>query len=221
MATVMIALITLLSAFLFFYSWQGSKEKEYADYDAVVVLFADFMTPTSLGAESIERARFAASLASSEDLPLLCVGGFRRNGRVTGAELMIRYLSEAKFPENKMATDERSWDTISNLREIERISHQRNWRKLILVTSAMHRFRVEFLSDLLSDIEYHVVVVPESSRGIFVEIAESIREAVSLMVTVVVGTDLSSYLMQMLRVEREMEEKDDAWLQALSFQEGQ
>ncbi len=206
--TLMVFLVLLgaQATLIYWYSLGGNATPSVQDADAVVVLFDDFDRQGRLGKGSISRAEKAASLVLTKgggarsSLPILCVGGFRGEARPIGARLLADFLRKRIGVEAALITDSGSWDTVSNLYEIERIARTSGWRKLILVTSSLHQYRLEYLVHRLGSLNIVVVTVEERRAGAIAVVWQSLREALATLLTYVAGPGLLTRVMKAIRV---------------------
>lgn len=122
--------------------YQGAANKQT---NAIVVLMGDFNDDyTDLGDETRRRLHHALSLGrmGASDT-FLCVGGNSSKAAVIGSELMKRYLQENGISTEKILTEKRSNDTLSNWSRLNTIVLREKWRSIQVVSSLLHLHRFE------------------------------------------------------------------------------
>lgn len=113
-----------------------------------VVFFADFGTEGLLGAESKDRVAQAARLFRDGRIThLICVGGRRENPERFGALRMANALVTQGVPREAVTTERSSFDTRSNWEAASRILQDRGWSETLLISSALHLYRIEHIAD--------------------------------------------------------------------------
>ena len=112
--------------------------------DALVVFFGGFKSDYELTDESKLRAAYAATLYRENLAPkIFAVGGSRDNRPQPGSALIRNYLvGEMNVPKEVVRADKTSYDTLSNWRQAKRIAANENDEALVLVSSALHLYRI-------------------------------------------------------------------------------
>lgn len=112
-----------------------------------VVLMGDF-DPQSLelGRESLRRLHHAVTLWREGQMQhIFCVGGARPKMNIYGSELMKSHLIRLGIPEDKIFSERHSYDTQSNWQEIQTKMEERRWEKILMISSPIHLYRLQFL----------------------------------------------------------------------------
>ena len=133
----------------FYHYTKSMMTEEVGRADAAVIFFHDWGEENGLSAETVLRLEHAKGLYNRGLVStLICVGGgagssMRERG-VTGARLMCRYLNEMGVLKDDLLADERSFDSLSNLRSLADICIEQRYKNLIFVSSASHLYRLQF-----------------------------------------------------------------------------
>jgi uncharacterized SAM-binding protein YcdF (DUF218 family) len=119
--------------------------------DAIVVLGAsvfdnapDADGPGAISAESLARLHGAYKAHSANKKPIIISAG-QVFGRKPESELSRRVLLKWGVAPQYIIVETRSRDTAENAQYAGEICQQKNWRKVVLVTSAYHMKRSVFL----------------------------------------------------------------------------
>jgi uncharacterized SAM-binding protein YcdF (DUF218 family) len=111
--------------------------------DAAVVFFGDFGRHFGLDADTFRRVEHAVGLYRGGLVHhVLAVGGQRDGVRPSGALRMERALVALGVPPEAVLRDRGSFDTVSNWKAADRIVHAHGWRRVILVSSPLHLYRI-------------------------------------------------------------------------------
>jgi len=113
--------------------------------DAVVVFFGDHDKKLELGGETIRRLSHAAALyGSGKTSNIVCTGGrgLLRLRCVSGAELMKNYLVAAGISPDHIFAESESYDSLSNWEHSLAIIAVNRWKRITLVSSALHLYRL-------------------------------------------------------------------------------
>jgi uncharacterized SAM-binding protein YcdF (DUF218 family) len=114
-----------------------------ARYDAIAILFGDFGERDGLSAETRRRLERAHALYRAQRArQLVCVGGGRPSAAVKGAELMCQALAARGVPASALRTESGSVDTHGNLADLSTLAREKNWRRVLLVSSPTHLHRI-------------------------------------------------------------------------------
>jgi hypothetical protein len=73
---------------------------------------------------------------------LLCVGGWRGGLERFGAERMADALTRLGIPSSDITADRSSFDTRTNWESAERMLRDGGWQEALLVSSALHLYRI-------------------------------------------------------------------------------
>lgn len=113
--------------------------------DAVVVFFGDHDSKLELGSETKQRLNHAAALyGSGKTANIVCTGGsglVKLRG-ISGAELMKNYLAGAGVPAENIFAETESYDSFSNWEKSLAIITAHRWKRITLVSSALHLYRL-------------------------------------------------------------------------------
>lgn len=138
LAAVMAALLfdLAMTAFL----WSGgefAREDAPAAADAAIVYYTDDASALS------RRLDTAILLYRNAGARRLClVGGFRREGVATGAEVAAATVVAAGVPPSDVYFDRRSFDTGSNIDAAIDLARANGWRRLVHISDGMHLKRI-------------------------------------------------------------------------------
>lgn len=114
--------------------------------DCAVVFFNDFTEDWHLNDETIRRCQHALTLLMKHKVSaIICSGGNRpRNGK-SGAKLMAQWLSEQGVPKEAINTESESCESVGNIRHSITISKDLGYNTVLLVSSPLHLYRIDFL----------------------------------------------------------------------------
>ena len=140
-------------------------------FDAAVIFFGGFKKKDRLNRETKRRLHEGARLFKACRIKnILCVGGARVRRQIFGAELMKKKLIESAVPEDYIYIEKVSNDTTSNIREAFGIITKNNWKKVIMVSSLVHLYRInKIISKLKPD--FFVYYYPYSYKICYPEIS--------------------------------------------------
>jgi uncharacterized SAM-binding protein YcdF (DUF218 family) len=114
--------------------------------DCAVVLFSDFTEDWRLNDETIRRCHYALTLLLKHKVSnVVCSGGNRPRNRKSGATLMAQWLSEHGVPQEAINTEVDSCETVGNIRHSIIMSEDLGYHTVLLVSSPLHLYRIEFL----------------------------------------------------------------------------
>jgi uncharacterized SAM-binding protein YcdF (DUF218 family) len=121
--------------------------------DAAVIFFGGFEKKDRLNNETRRRLNNGIQLFRSRKAKnILCVGGARTLRQIFGAELMKKKLVESAVPDDYIYIEKVSNDTNSNIREAFGIITKNNWKKVVMVSSLVHLYRIrKIISKLKPD----------------------------------------------------------------------
>ena len=114
--------------------------------DCAIVFFNDFTEDWHLNDETIRRCQHALTLLMKHEVSaIICSGGNRpRNGK-SGATLMAQWLSGHGVPKEAIHREKDSCETIGNIRHSITISKALGYNSVLLVSSPLHLYRIDFL----------------------------------------------------------------------------
>ncbi len=125
-------------------------QPEIHQADAGVVFFGDYINDgKELGPDSKMRAGSAAGLYQSQKIrKIICVGGYRYAEWKGKPHLMRKYLIEKQVTASDIVYDSLSYNTVTNIREIKKITAQLNFDTIVAISSPLHIFRIATMIDL-------------------------------------------------------------------------
>ena len=141
----------IIASFLWFNSIIN-KEKSRFDKKAQVSVV--FMGPFEknyrhVGKDTLRRIHHAVNLYNKNLIGgILCVGGSRPNKNVFGSEMMKEALIAFGVPSEKIFTETKSYDSISNWRMATQIIKANHWKTVVVISSPLHVHR---LRKIISD----------------------------------------------------------------------
>lgn len=144
---VLLALCDLAATILFVRSGVSMvPDHPIAPWETAVVLFSDFGLYGDLDEESLRRLNFVLDLHRNGGVTLIiCSGGARPSKNLYGSFLMKRYLVERGVEESRIIEENRSNNTLGNLRETRNILRQMNVPRAVVVSSPIHLPRLKGL----------------------------------------------------------------------------
>lgn len=141
-------IVDILGGIYFFYRVEeilkdDEAQPESVKVDAAVIFFGGFEKKDRLNSETKRRLNYGIQLfRSREAKSILCVGGTRTLRQSSGAELMKKKLIESAVPEDYIYIEKVSNDTNSNIRNAFGIITKNNWKKVIMLSSLVHLYRI-------------------------------------------------------------------------------
>jgi len=148
---VIIGLVLAACDFLL-YAWYCSvverqfEEVNPSEAECAIVLFEDFTQGWALNDETIRRCRHALHLyLKARVSAIICSGGNRPKEGKSGAKAMFQWFSEHGVPRNALHLENDSCDTVGNIRNSTRIAAGLGYSSVLLVSSPVHLYRIEFL----------------------------------------------------------------------------
>ncbi len=108
--------------------------------DALVVLGGGSYNTGILKEDSMKRLLTGFILHKRYGLPIILSGG-ASIGKLPEAEVMKQVLEELGVDKKEIITEVRSRDTLENAKYVKEICKERNFKKIVLITSAYHMRR--------------------------------------------------------------------------------
>lgn len=134
-------------------AWPYQKPSSYPSADAIVVLgggvrsnSGETLPPYDLNRAS-DRELFAAQLYKSGKAPVIILSGGAdpvRQGAITASGMKI-FLISLGIPAEKIIADASSRNTVENMEEVIILLKKINGKSILLVTSALHMQRANWL----------------------------------------------------------------------------
>ncbi|MCX8076155.1 MAG: YdcF family protein [Aquificaceae bacterium] len=162
------------------------QRAERIEADAIVVLGGGSYKTGILKEDSTKRLLTGFLLHKRHNLPIILSGGAVL-GNLPEAEVMKQVLEELGVDKGSIITESRSRDTHENAKYVKEICQQRNFKKVVLVTSAYHMPRsvssfkkagldvAPYPTDFKQDKRYNVYsLVP--SVGVLQDSTKAVRE---------------------------------------------
>ena len=134
--------------------------------DAIIIFFGDNDHNYELGRETLKRLSHGEELYDRGVADnIICTGGtgLTRDRGISGSELMKEYLMCSGLPEGRITAEVSSYDSFSNWENTQGIIEHNGWRRVILVSSALHLYR---LADMAREGSLEVALSPYSREGI-------------------------------------------------------
>ncbi|MEI6079297.1 MAG: YdcF family protein [bacterium] len=118
-----------------------------SEYDAIAILtgginkglFED--ASSKVGEQFLKRLISALGLYESSKKPLIILGGKTQKDELAESEIAEKILADLGVPKDKMILDVESRNTYENFVELEKIVKEHKFKKVVLVTSAIHMKR--------------------------------------------------------------------------------
>lgn len=124
---------------------------KFEKYDCAIVLSGDYSKEGQIGNETLRRCAHTLWLFGENWIgKIVLSGGFRPWRKETSAGQAKRWLIEHNVPPGTLYAESRSCDTISNLIHSLNLAKKLNCRKILIISSSLHLFRIEIL---LNDIK--------------------------------------------------------------------
>ena len=112
--------------------------------DAIAVLGSGAYNKNTLDGDSLNRLYAGFKLYKRYKIPIIVSGGYAAS-TVSVAKVMRNILLEIGVPKSYVITEDESNDTFENALYVLKICKRRNFKRVILVTSAYHMPRAMFL----------------------------------------------------------------------------
>ncbi|MGB9822848.1 MAG: YdcF family protein [Thermodesulfovibrio sp.] len=129
---------------LLFYPLERHKAFEELNADAIVILGGGAYSVGSLNEDTLNRLFAGYVVYKKTKLPVIVSGGAIER-KISEAAAMAQMLKELGVESGKIIEESKSKDTSQNAFYVSEICRQKNFKKLILVTSAYHMKRAEKL----------------------------------------------------------------------------
>lgn len=169
---LVIFLIDIISVVLYMnYSDSISKEKPEKTFDCGVVFFHSVKKSGGLSEETMQRCDVSLSLLKEGKIKyIICSGGGRTKGNVTGARLMRNYLKGDNVSDSLILTDTISYSTKTNLEEVNKIMGKNSLKSAILISSPSHLPRIKYISrNYVYEKDYRTYVCDDSIFKIYAD----------------------------------------------------
>lgn len=113
-------------------------------FDAAVVFWGG--DDGNANSETLRRIDYATRLFNNGLIGnIVCVGGARFKMNFYGAEVMRQHFLSNGIPKKNLWYEKKSYDSISNLSEANKIIQKEDFKKVILLSSSLHLFRLKYL----------------------------------------------------------------------------
>ncbi len=145
-AVISILMCADLACSLYYYllvsDFLGAQDLE-GPYDSAVVFFRDSGMLQGVGAETYQAITTAANLYRAGVVKnIICVGGWRKQNNPHGSRNMKEILLIQGIPNTCVFSDSLSYDSITNWREARNIIKRIGWRRILLISSPIHEYRL-------------------------------------------------------------------------------
>jgi uncharacterized SAM-binding protein YcdF (DUF218 family) len=162
---------------------------ERIDADAIVVLGGGSYNTGILKEDSMKRLLTALTLHKKTHLPIILSGGAEN---LPDAEIMKSLLLDFGVDKRDILTEVKSRDTLENALYVKNLCDQKNYKKLILITSAYHMPRavelfkregldiIPYPTDFKRDMKYNLYsLLPKMS--VLNDSVKALREYLALL----------------------------------------
>jgi vancomycin permeability regulator SanA len=130
--------------------------------DVGALFFANATVDGTLSDSTLLRVHSAQEAFNSGKIKnILCLGGTRSYAILSGAQMMCDYLEKSGVPKGNLFVDNASWDSTTNLIELERIANEKQWQKVAFISSPIHMPRLIYLA---RDSERVITLLPNSIK---------------------------------------------------------
>jgi uncharacterized SAM-binding protein YcdF (DUF218 family) len=126
--------------------WQVAREDSRDHADAIVVLGASQFDgrPSPVFASRLDHAKALYDLHVAA--ALVTVGGNKQGDRFTEAGAGASYLRSRGVPREAVAEVAQGRDTLTSLRAVAALAHDRAWHDVVIVTDPWHSFRARSMA---------------------------------------------------------------------------
>ena len=140
---VVVAVALAYPVWLGFRIWQQSHHDENRSADAIVVLGAAQYDgePSPVFKARLDHASYLYREGFSS--LVIVTGGKQEGDRFTEAEAGLRYLVEKGIPTTDIVQEDDGQTTLESLREVERLTRDRDVHSLLLVSDPLHSERIK------------------------------------------------------------------------------
>ena len=145
-AVAAFVILDVLLTFIWFGLNIDDRGNLYLDQATAGIVFMNDFNPgrTGLGLETRRRVNHAAFLFKRGQIQhILCVGGFRRNKNLYGAEIMKEMLVEQGIPGVAIMADRESYDSQTNWEVARDTIKSNQWRSIVIISSPLHVYRLK------------------------------------------------------------------------------
>jgi uncharacterized SAM-binding protein YcdF (DUF218 family) len=152
-----IGIITLVLIIVYFISFlfvEQYLDKQYsianiplhARFDAAVIFYGNFDTSGNPDKESTRRLLLAVDLYHKGVIQsLIFVGGWRPSKKIAGSQLLAQEAIALGVKPTCIFIDTHSRDTFHNWNEAKKIIIENKFKKILLISSPFHLFRLKHL----------------------------------------------------------------------------
>lgn len=123
-------------------------------FDAAVVFYGSFDASGNPDKESMRRLSLAVDLYQKGLIKsLIFVGGWRPSKEFSGSQLLAQEAIALGVKPARIFIDTHSRDTIHNWNEAKKIINENKFKKILLISSPFHLFRLKHLSANYDDVQ--------------------------------------------------------------------
>lgn len=159
-------------------------------YDAIIVLAGGFDSKGNLPKTVRERIQLAATLFKEKKANHIILTGKWSNywdhayilPKKTESSLMFDYALPLGIQKKSLYIEDNSQNTYENIFYCKKIFFEpNNWKKILIVTSDFHTFRVNKICTLLLSKEYHFrIIATRTERTLFKKVRWQLKEQLLL-----------------------------------------
>ncbi|MEW6527308.1 MAG: YdcF family protein [Spirochaetota bacterium] len=126
----------------------------HAKFDAAVIFYGSFDTTGNPDKESKRRLSLAVDLYHKGIIQsLIFVGGWRPSKKLAGSQLLAQEAITLGVKPARIFIDTHSRDTFHNWNEAKKIITENKFKKILLISSPFHLFRLKHLIDNDNDVK--------------------------------------------------------------------
>ncbi len=178
--------------------------QEYQSADVVVVFFGGYKSSGEVDDESMRRFNFATELVKYERARnIIFVGGRRKSGDLRGSRILAEMAAARGIDRHKIHYDVESNDTGGNIREAWRIIQEREYEKVLLLSSSYHLVRIHLMDKPESKFTFRPVTYRDEDavprKGILEGFTEYNYNIISHALYIILSEKSYSWLVNVIR----------------------
>lgn len=140
-------LIPIFIAFIFIYVIFPIPPKPHEQqYDTAIVLGYPSNTDGSLSDIQKKRMDVAIHLFKKNKIKTILISGSNAHNEFIESRVMASYAIENKIPSNYIILEEKAKNTYENFKNAKKICDEKNYKKIIVITSPSHIRRASFFA---------------------------------------------------------------------------
>ena len=140
-----LVIVDIIASFLWFKSVVAKENNQIKEKAEAGVLFMGSFDKnyTELGKDTLQRIHHGTDLYKKGLInTILCVGGTRSSIQVFGSLMMKEKLSALGVPSERILTETKSYDSITNWRMTAQIIEENHWKTVAIISSPLHVYRL-------------------------------------------------------------------------------